>query len=84
MGVTWYPRLDSFPVGRDRILGYVVGTTCIPPAIPLSAQLPQNGPRRQGFVSPRNNGAPSTPAGHSEKDLPPREEMAQDKWSSRP
>src|SRR5207249_1690063 len=43
-------------------------------ALPISCRGSQNGPRREGFASPRNAGAPLTAAGRSERTPPSKRE----------
>ena len=74
----WMPRAES---SRGKVLGALprIPARGIPPETP--ARFPfcpmfQNGPRRQGFATPRTNRAPLTAPGRSE-DLPMRRESGQ-------
>lgn len=69
------PRANN---ARGKVLGALPRTPArgTPPETP--ARFPfcsmfQNGPRRQGFASPRNNGAPLTAPGRSENSPMTRE-----------
>ena len=74
----WMPRAED---ARGKVLGALprIPARGIPPETP--ARFPfcprfQNGPRRQGFATPRINRAPLTAPGRSE-DLPMRRESGQ-------